>query len=111
MIDYLCELREGVLEAYTGIVQGLRGDATAAGFPGGPVTQDLALIQPHLSMIVNFVGEISKDPEKSDGNIAACAGLIGYDWVFLTVLSQSDLNIGVAECKTQSCINFKERWL
>lgn len=77
MIDYLCELREGVLEAYTGIVQGLRGDAQAAGYPGGPVTPDLALIQPHLPHIVQFMCEISKDPEKSDGNIAACAGLIG----------------------------------
>ena len=26
MIDYLNELREGCLEAYTGMVQGLKGD-------------------------------------------------------------------------------------
>ena len=41
MVDYLCELREGVLECYTGIVQGLRGDSTGR-------TADLALLEAHL---------------------------------------------------------------
>lgn len=77
MVDYLCELREGVLEAYTGIVQGLRGEAPSAGVPGGPVTPDLAMIEPHLPHIVQFICEVSRDQEKTDGNLAACAGLIG----------------------------------
>jgi len=71
MVDYLCELREGVLEAYTGIIQGLRGDAPNA------LNPDLALLDPHLHNIIQFICEVGKDPEKSDGNIAACAGLIG----------------------------------
>lgn len=76
MIDYLCELREGVLEAYTGIVQGLRGDATSSG-SGGAVTPDLVVIENQLPFIVQFICEVSRDVEKSDGNIAAAAGLIG----------------------------------
>jgi len=78
MLDYLCELREGVLEAYTGIIQGLRGDTQgASGVPTGPVTLELAQIEPQLPHMFQFICEIGKDPERTDGNIAASAGLIG----------------------------------
>jgi importin subunit beta-1 len=75
MVDYLCELREGVLEAYTGIIQGLRGDSACS---GGTVTPDLQLIESHLPYMSQFICEVSRDTDKSDGNIAAAAGLIGY---------------------------------
>lgn len=70
MIEYLNELREGCLEAYTGIVQGLKGDSTA-------INPDVQLVQPHVPIMFQFVTHIAKDPDRSDGNIGACAGLIG----------------------------------
>lgn len=71
MIDYLNELREGCLEAYTGIIQGLKGDSTT------PNNADLMLVLPHVSHMVRFISDIGQDNEKSDSCIAASAGLIG----------------------------------
>lgn len=69
MVDYLNELREGCLEAYTGIIQGLKGDSlTAVNAP---------LVQPHVPNMIQFVSTIALDQDQSDGNIAACCGLIG----------------------------------
>jgi importin subunit beta-1 len=70
MIDYLNELREGCLEAYTGIVQGLKGDDNS-------VSSDVYLVQPHVPFMIEFITHIAKDADHSDNNIAACAGLIG----------------------------------
>ncbi|XP_070570539.1 importin subunit beta-1-like isoform X1 [Ptychodera flava] len=71
MIDYLNELREGCLEAYTGIVQGLKGDADK------PVNADVQLVQPHVTHMINFVENIAQDEDHSDSNTSAAAGLIG----------------------------------
>uniref|UniRef100_U5EL75 Putative karyopherin importin beta 1 n=1 Tax=Corethrella appendiculata TaxID=1370023 RepID=U5EL75_9DIPT len=70
MIDYLNELRESVLEAYTGIIQGLKGvDKTP--------NSDVSLMQPHVEFIIKYIMTIAQDQELSDSNIAISAGLIG----------------------------------
>ncbi|XP_046999145.1 importin subunit beta-1 isoform X1 [Schistocerca americana] len=70
MIDYLNDLREGVLEAYTGIVQGLKGD-------GQTPSPDVQLMEPHVPYIVQFITVIAQDADRNDSNVACCAGLIG----------------------------------
>ena len=72
VMDYLNELRECCLEAYTGIVQGLKGEDKEA------VGNDVQLLLPHVPHILTFVTMIARDREKSDGTISAAAGLIGY---------------------------------
>ena len=70
MLDYLNELREGCLEAYTGIIQGLRGDNNQS-------SPELVRVQPHVGYIVQFITVVAQDSEHSDASIAASAGLIG----------------------------------
>lgn len=70
MVEYLNELRESVLEAYTGIIQGLKG---ADRIPN----PDVKLMEPHVGSIIQFVVTIAQDPEINDAIIAIMAGLIG----------------------------------
>lgn len=70
MVEYLNELRESVLEAYTGIIQGFKG---ADQVPN----PEVKLLEPHVSSIIQFVVTIAQDPEISDSIIAIIAGLIG----------------------------------
>ncbi|XP_019853838.1 PREDICTED: importin subunit beta-1 isoform X2 [Amphimedon queenslandica] len=71
MLDYLNELREGCLEGYTGIVQGLKGDKE------NEVSSDIQLIVPHLPWILAFIEIIGNEQEKTDSVIAGAAGLLG----------------------------------
>lgn len=70
MVDYLNELRESVLEAYTGIIQGLKGMDKKP-------SPDVQMMEPHISHIVQFVVSIAQEAEVPDGNIGIIAGLIG----------------------------------
>ncbi|KAJ8956810.1 hypothetical protein NQ318_014224, partial [Aromia moschata] len=70
MIDYLNELREGVLDAYTGIIQGLKGD-------GPTPSPDVMILEPHIPFIVQFITMVAQDAEHSDGTVAVAAGIVG----------------------------------
>ncbi|NXL15392.1 IMB1 protein, partial [Setophaga kirtlandii] len=70
MVDYLNELREGCLEAYTGIIQGLKGDQEN-------VHPDVMLVQPRVEFILSYIDHIAGDEDHTDGVVACAAGLIG----------------------------------
>ncbi|GBP12370.1 Importin subunit beta-1 [Eumeta japonica] len=70
MVEYLGELRESVLEAYTGIIQGMKeGD--------GEVRMDISRVEPHLPAIVNFMTQVACEPERTDGHLSVISGLTG----------------------------------
>ncbi|XP_022662446.1 importin subunit beta-1-like isoform X2 [Varroa destructor] len=68
-IEYLNELRNGCLDAYTGILQGLKGE--------NGCSPTLQVLLPHVPFIVQFVMSIARDPEKNDSLVATSSGLIG----------------------------------
>lgn len=80
MVDYLNELRNAVLEAYTGIVQGYKDDSAAA-VPGSSAAAaaaaSLAAIQPCVPLMLSFVEQVAVDPLTTDDITASACGLVG----------------------------------
>lgn len=70
MLDYLNELRESVLEAYTGIIQGLKGTDRHS-------NPDIELMKPQVPHIIQFLITIAQDPDIPDTITAIMAGLVG----------------------------------
>ncbi|KAG8465477.1 hypothetical protein KFE25_002784 [Diacronema lutheri] len=65
MLDYLNQLQEGVLEAYTGILQGLREDSRG----------DLFL--PFVEPVFHFLHAISITTERDDAVLRTAVGVVG----------------------------------
>jgi len=71
MVDYLNELRDACLEAYTGIIQGLKGEDDKN------ISPDVEVVKPHLEHIIKFIETIALDPDRVDSLVGACCGLLG----------------------------------
>jgi len=68
-VDYLNTLREGVLEAYTGIIHGLK------------TGNKLHLFKEHVNVVLIFVSQICEDQTVSEPVMKAAVGVVG-DLVF-----------------------------
>eukprot|EP01114_Cavostelium_apophysatum_P022766 TRINITY_DN834_c0_g1_i1.p1 TRINITY_DN834_c0_g1~~TRINITY_DN834_c0_g1_i1.p1 ORF type:complete len:849 (-),score=280.63 TRINITY_DN834_c0_g1_i1:274-2820(-) len=66
LVDYLNDLREAIFEAYTGIVQGLRGDNVAE--------QNLL---PYLNNMIQLCGVVAPDNNRPESVTRGALGLLG----------------------------------
>ncbi|KAK7575826.1 hypothetical protein V9T40_012112 [Parthenolecanium corni] len=63
MIDYLNELRESILDAFTGIVQGL--------------PTENPIVNAHLQFMLEFIKTVGRDDDSNDNTICSSVALIG----------------------------------
>eukprot|EP00051_Salpingoeca_urceolata_P028386 m.486569 g.486569 ORF g.486569 m.486569 type:complete len:883 (+) comp24499_c0_seq1:219-2867(+) len=70
LIEYLSDLRENCLEAYTGILQAFKGD-------GPEPSQDVWLLKDSVPHILGFMNAIVRDPQVTESCIRASLGLFG----------------------------------
>ncbi|XP_077300767.1 importin subunit beta Fs(2)Ket isoform X2 [Arctopsyche grandis] len=68
--DHLNRLRESILEAYTGIIQGFKGDERKP-------RAEISLVQPYVPDIIHFMIVIAEEPMHTDNQVAIIAGLVG----------------------------------
>lgn len=65
LVDYVSQLREGILEAYTGIVTGLKK------------TEKASLLLPHSQHILELIHRCLSDEERTDSVMRLSYGLLG----------------------------------
>ena len=87
MVDYLNELRDACLEAYTGILQGLRGPdpknfsckllLPVLTWSYHIPLAEVRLLALHVPFMLAFIEHVGNDDDHTDSNVAVAAGLLG----------------------------------
>ncbi|KAJ6598685.1 armadillo-type protein [Mycena sp. CBHHK59/15] len=65
LMDYVGQLREGILEAYTGLVSGFKG------------TDKVSVLLPYVESILELIHRCSVDEERTDAQMKLSFGLLG----------------------------------
>ena len=66
MIDYNNMLRNGIFEAYAGLLQGFKDDKSK-----------IAQLMQHAQFVLDFVEEVSKDKDRDEAVTRAMVGVMG----------------------------------
>jgi importin subunit beta-1 len=77
MLDYIDSLNEGILEAYSGIILGLKG--AGKGSPFNEIVFIVAgALAPYMQSLFGFLATLHADPDKSEDTLKSMVGIIGY---------------------------------
>ena len=76
MLDYIDSLNEGILEAYSGIILGLKG--AGKGIPQFYFVDVAATLAPYMQSLFGFLATLHSDPDKSEDTLKSMVGIIGY---------------------------------
>jgi importin subunit beta-1 len=88
LIDYINQLREGICEAYTGIIQGLRADKKGLSILFRYLNCSVDKVIQSCDAIVRFISHIAQDPNnRTEAVTRGAVGILGYGFFFLTVLT------------------------
>ena len=86
MREYLSSLRVGCVEAYAGIVQGMKGENNNIAGDGNPL---IPLAGTILSPLAPFLALIASDHNSSDECVSHALGLVGFVPFFIHSLKRS----------------------
>ncbi|KAF7975253.1 hypothetical protein HWV62_10120 [Athelia sp. TMB] len=79
LVDYVAQLREGILEAYTGITTGFKNTDKEKGrniTPANPIHR-VQLLLPHVQSILELIQRCLTDDERTESMAKSAFGLLG----------------------------------